>query len=168
MIFLKVRKSISHIIFNKKQTMTQRSSVEIPEPEQGLPSLRSPYGLLQWLSSTDHKQLGIMYLWMALFFFLLGGAEALLMRLQLAWPELEFLAPKTYNQLFTIAVGFEDRIDGVYCYLDAEAGGDFSDPPLNDPYVAYEGCWAQQEYAWTIPDNNPTYFAVRSYDENAD
>ncbi|BDD06070.1 cytochrome c oxidase subunit I [Aureibacter tunicatorum] len=74
----------------------------IPEPETPLPSIKTGYGLLQWLSSTDHKQLGIMYLWMALFFFLVGGAEAMLMRAQLALPELNLLGPEVYNQLFTM------------------------------------------------------------------
>ncbi|BDD12424.1 cytochrome c oxidase subunit 1 (plasmid) [Fulvitalea axinellae] len=75
---------------------------DVPEPGVPLPSLRSTYGLVQWLSSTDHKQLGIMYLWTGLFFFLVGGLEAMLMRLQLAWPELNLLGPEAYNQLFTM------------------------------------------------------------------
>ena len=74
---------------------------EIPEPSS-LPALNSNYGLLQWLSSTDHKQLGILYLWMSLFFFLIGGIEALLIRIQLSVPELDFLSPELYNQIFTM------------------------------------------------------------------
>jgi cytochrome c oxidase subunit I len=59
-------------------------------------------GLLSWVSSVDHKQIGIMYFLASLFFFLVGGLEALLMRTQLARPENTFLSPQAYNQLFTM------------------------------------------------------------------
>src|ERR1700758_116950 len=78
--------------------------VEIPEPQTSLPNINvsNSQGLLQWISSVDHKQIGIMYLLVALFFFLLGGTFALLMRIQLAIPENHFLSPQLYNQLFTM------------------------------------------------------------------
>ena len=59
-------------------------------------------GLLSWVSSVDHKQIGIMYLLGALFFFILGLIEALLIRTQLAVPENTFLSPALYNQIFTM------------------------------------------------------------------
>ncbi len=76
----------------------------IPEPQQSLPNtnVSNDQGLLQWISSVDHKQIGIMYLLMALLFFIVGGAFALLMRVQLAVPNNHFLSPETYNQLFTM------------------------------------------------------------------
>ena len=77
-------------------------SFEVPEPTESLPSIKSRYGILQWISSTDHKQLGILYLWVSLFFFLIGGLEAMLMRLQLTWPGLEIISPESYNELFTM------------------------------------------------------------------
>src|SRR5665213_3242724 len=43
-----------------------------------------------------------MYLFVALFFFVIGGLEALLMRVQLIWPLMHFLGPETYNQFFTM------------------------------------------------------------------
>ncbi len=58
--------------------------------------------LLSWVCTVDHKRIGIMYLWTSLFFFLLGGLEALCMRLQLAWPGLHILSPQTYNEFFTM------------------------------------------------------------------
>lgn len=58
--------------------------------------------LLSWVASVDHKQIAIMYLLTTLFFFGLGGIEALLMRLQLAWPGLNILSPDGYNQIFTM------------------------------------------------------------------
>jgi cytochrome c oxidase subunit 1 len=80
-----------------------REIVEISEPSScpGL-SVSSDQGLLQWISSVDHKMIGIMYLTVSLFFFMIGGFEALLMRTQLALPMLHFLGPETYNQFFTM------------------------------------------------------------------
>lgn len=59
-------------------------------------------GLFGWLATVDHKTIGIRYLCTAFFFLVLGGVEALLMRVQLAQPELKLLAPDTYNQLFSM------------------------------------------------------------------
>ena len=59
-------------------------------------------GLLSWVTSVDHKQIGIMYLLITLFFFLVGGVEALFIRIQLARPENTFLSPDAYNQIFTM------------------------------------------------------------------
>lgn len=58
--------------------------------------------LLAWLSTVDHKRLGIMYMLTALFFFLVGGIEAMFIRLQLAVPNNTLLQPDTYNMLFTM------------------------------------------------------------------
>jgi len=78
--------------------------VLVPEPAAPLPglSVNSSQGLLQWISAVDHKQIGIMYLWMAGLFFVLGGLEILLVRVQLAVPRNTFLSPESYNQLFTM------------------------------------------------------------------
>jgi len=78
--------------------------VEIPDPLRSFPNLgeSSDQGLLQWISAVDHKMLGILYLLVSLLFFLIGGAEALLMRIQLAQPLNHFLSPETYNQIFTM------------------------------------------------------------------
>jgi cytochrome c oxidase subunit I+III len=58
-------------------------------------------GLVGWLSNTDHKSVATRYVATAMVFFLLGGIEAALMRIQLARPENAFLGPDTYNQIFT-------------------------------------------------------------------
>ena len=52
--------------------------------------------------TTDHKKIGILYLFTTAFFFLVGGVEALLMRIQLGSPDNTFLDPTTYSQLFTL------------------------------------------------------------------
>jgi cytochrome c oxidase subunit I len=59
-------------------------------------------GLLGWLSSVDHKQIGRRYLVTAFAFLIIGGIEALIMRIQLAHSEQHLLTPDQYNQLFTM------------------------------------------------------------------
>lgn len=57
---------------------------------------------IAWLSTVDHKRIGILYLITALVFFVVGGVEALFIRIQLAVPNNSFLHPDTYNMLFTM------------------------------------------------------------------
>jgi cytochrome c oxidase subunit 1/cytochrome c oxidase subunit I+III len=79
-------------------------TIYIPEPSTSFPGVgvSTDQGLLQWISSVDHKMIGIMYLLLALLFFLIGGVEALLMRIQLAAPVNHFLSPEAYDQIFTM------------------------------------------------------------------
>src|SRR5438874_11883172 len=59
-------------------------------------------GIGAWLTTPDHKKIGIMYMVSTLVFFLIGGVAALLVRTQLALPEAPPLGDETYNQVFTI------------------------------------------------------------------
>jgi len=59
-------------------------------------------GLASWLTTTDHKRIGLLYFWTALGFFLIGGIEALVIRAQLAQPDGHIVSAETYNQLFTM------------------------------------------------------------------
>jgi cytochrome c oxidase subunit I len=59
-------------------------------------------GLLGWFSETGHKEIGLRYIITAFCFFILGGLEAALMRIQLARPDNNFLGPDLYNQVFTV------------------------------------------------------------------
>jgi cytochrome c oxidase subunit I len=59
-------------------------------------------GIYAWIATVDHKKIGILYLLTALVFFVIGGGEALVMRLQLAQPNGTFVDPDTFNQLFTM------------------------------------------------------------------
>jgi cytochrome c oxidase subunit 1 len=59
-------------------------------------------GLWSWITTVDHKRIGILYGTSAFIFFLLGGIEALLIRIQLGSPENTFLSPERYNELFTM------------------------------------------------------------------
>lgn len=58
-------------------------------------------GLGGFLTSVDHKEIGIRYIVTAFVFLALGGVEALIMRIQLAGPNLTVLTPEQYNQLFS-------------------------------------------------------------------
>ncbi len=57
---------------------------------------------LGWLTTTDHKRIGLRYILTAFIFFILAGLNAGLMRLQLAWPESHIVGPDRYGQLFTV------------------------------------------------------------------
>lgn len=58
-------------------------------------------GLYGWLATVDHKKLGVRYIVTAFAFLVLGGIEALIMRVQLYRPEQHLLTPEQYNQLFS-------------------------------------------------------------------
>jgi cytochrome c oxidase subunit I len=62
----------------------------------------APTGVWSWLTTVDHKKVGIMYFWVSFFFFLVGGLQALLVRTQLIVPNNTFLSADLYNQLFTM------------------------------------------------------------------
>src|SRR5437660_9084820 len=59
-------------------------------------------GVLGWLTTTDHKRIGIMYFFTALAFFGAGGVEALLIRTQLIGPHQTVLSPQAYDEVFTM------------------------------------------------------------------
>ncbi|MFP5355580.1 MAG: cbb3-type cytochrome c oxidase subunit I, partial [Gemmatimonadota bacterium] len=59
-------------------------------------------GLMGWLTTTDHKKIGTLYLHTSLFFFVFGGLEAILMRWQLMRPNSTVLTAEQFNQLFTM------------------------------------------------------------------
>ena len=57
---------------------------------------------VDWVTTTDHKKIGIMYLVLTFVFFILGGVEALLMRLQLGVPNNTLITGEHYNELLTM------------------------------------------------------------------
>jgi cytochrome c oxidase subunit 1 len=69
----------------------------LPRPRAYDDSFFKPISL--WLTTTDHKLIGIMYMVTAMFSFVIGGLFALLIRLQLSQPNLKIVDPETYNQL---------------------------------------------------------------------
>ena len=83
---------------NGASTMAQ-----LVRPEVVMHGLKEqPKGWLSWLTTTDHKRIGIMYLFATFLFFILGGVEALIMRVQLAVPDNTAVTPETYNGLVSM------------------------------------------------------------------
>ena len=60
------------------------------------------HGVWSWITTVDHKRIGLLYAVTAFLFFFIGGLEALLVRIQLAQPNGEVLSADAYNQLFTM------------------------------------------------------------------
>ncbi|MEA3077192.1 MAG: cytochrome c oxidase subunit [Actinomycetota bacterium] len=76
-----------------------------PSSATDVPLLKRPRsldGFWGWLTTVDHKRIGILYGGTSLIFFLLGGFEALLIRTQLAQPDNHLLSADAYNQVFTM------------------------------------------------------------------
>src|SRR6266540_4603321 len=62
----------------------------------------APVGVFRWLTTTNHHEIGILYLANSFLFFLIGGVLALLMRAELAYPGPTIVDPNTYTELFTM------------------------------------------------------------------
>ena len=83
-------------------------ATETASPAPGVTSNAPPRdhdhdtGLWSWITTVDHKRIGIMYFVTSLVWFFVGGIEALIIRLQLWGPELEVISAELYNQLFTM------------------------------------------------------------------
>jgi cytochrome c oxidase subunit 1 len=61
-----------------------------------------PETLHEWVITVDHKKLGLMYIGTGLFFLVLGGIEAMIMRIQLAVAHAHFVSPQVFNRMFTM------------------------------------------------------------------
>ncbi|HIE91251.1 MAG: cytochrome c oxidase subunit I [Methylophilaceae bacterium] len=61
-----------------------------------------PTGVMRWVASTNHKDIGTMYLWFSLFMFFFAGALALGIRAELFQPGLQFMEPENFNRLTTL------------------------------------------------------------------
>ena len=60
------------------------------------------YGIRSWLLTVDHKRIALLYLVSISLFFFLGGAFAVLIRLELLTPQVDLVQAETYNKLFTM------------------------------------------------------------------
>src|SRR6185369_7497815 len=72
-------------------------SVVMGKERPGIPAL-----LHEWVITTDHKKLGVMYIVSGLLFFVISGLIAALIRWQLAVPNNDFLSPQVFNRAFTM------------------------------------------------------------------
>ena len=61
-----------------------------------------PSGVLRWIMTTNHKDIGTMYLWFSFTMFMIGGAMAMVIRLELFSPGLQWVNPDFFNQMTTM------------------------------------------------------------------
>ena len=59
-------------------------------------------GLMRWLLTTNHKDIGSLYLWFSFSMFLIGGAMAMVIRAELFQPGMQIVEPEFYNQMLTL------------------------------------------------------------------
>src|SRR5210317_1176957 len=59
-------------------------------------------GFTRWITTTNHKDIGTLYLWLAFIMLLTGGAMALVIRAELFQPGLQFVEPEFFNQMTTL------------------------------------------------------------------
>ena len=90
-------------IIDEPRIELERAKVVTPVEAMGVFARpKGDTGWKSWITTVDHKKIGLMYGATALFFFVVGGCEALLIRLQLARPNGTILGAETYNELFTM------------------------------------------------------------------
>src|SRR5437588_7611550 len=78
------------------------AAFETPTPRHLFRRPVHPTGLWSWFTTIDHKRIGLLYSATAFVFFLVGGIEALVIRLQLGGPNGHVVDANTYNQIFTM------------------------------------------------------------------
>ncbi|HMG97015.1 MAG TPA: cbb3-type cytochrome c oxidase subunit I, partial [Gemmatimonadaceae bacterium] len=78
------------------------ASTAYPAPAHAPAYSGGQSGLWAWLTTVDHKRIGILYLYTALGFFMFGGLEAIVIRAQLGAPNQHIVSAEFYNQLFTM------------------------------------------------------------------
>ena len=92
-------------IIEEERPLALEAGETVTVAEKPLGALSRPQGdtgWKSWLFTVDHKKIGIMYGAAALVFFVIGGIEALLIRIQLSRPDNSFLSEDVYNQVFTM------------------------------------------------------------------
>jgi cytochrome c oxidase subunit 1 len=81
-------------------TFAERPALTLPT--QGLQPTRKGGAFVKWVTTTDHKRIGYLYLFTTFAWFLIAGLLALILRSELARPGLQFLSNEQYNQIFTM------------------------------------------------------------------
>jgi cytochrome c oxidase subunit 1 len=107
-------------------------------------SVKRYSGLMDWLTTVDHKKIGILYLLAGGFFFLIGGLEAVLIRIQLMYPEFDFVAAHTYNELLTMhgtTMIFLAAMPMIFAMLNAIVPLQIGARDVAYPFVNALGFW---------------------------
>jgi cytochrome c oxidase subunit 1 len=81
-------------------TFAERPALTLPT--QDLQPTRKGNAFVKWVTTTDHKRIGYLYLFTTFAWFLIAGLLALILRSELARPGLQFLSNEQYNQIFTM------------------------------------------------------------------
>jgi cytochrome c oxidase subunit 1 len=101
-------------------------------------------GIMDWLTTVDHKKIGILYLIAGGFFFLVGGLEAILIRIQLIAPEMNFLPAHTYNELLTMhgtTMIFFAAMPMIFGFMNAVVPLQIGARDVAFPFVNALGFW---------------------------
>ncbi|MCF6136971.1 cytochrome c oxidase subunit I [Pseudalkalibacillus berkeleyi] len=100
--------------------------------------------LWDWLTTVDHKKIGILYLISGGFFFLVGGLEAVLIRIQLMSPEMAFLTGDMYNQVLTMhgtTMIFLAAMPVIFAFMNAVVPLQIGARDVAFPFVNSLGFW---------------------------
>ena len=81
---------------------TPSGGIALPAAPAGSAVATRSGGVYSWITTVDHKKIAIMYILASTIFFVLGGLEAVVMRIQLSRPENDLVSPQAYNELFTM------------------------------------------------------------------
>ncbi|MGO4496121.1 cytochrome c oxidase subunit I [Paenibacillus sp. 2RAB27] len=101
-------------------------------------------GLMDWLTTVDHKKIGILYLLAGGFFFLVGGLEAILIRIQLAYPDQHIFVGDSFNQLTTMhgtTMIFFAAMPVIFAFMNAIVPLQIGARDVAFPFVNSLGFW---------------------------
>jgi cytochrome c oxidase subunit I len=101
-------------------------------------------GIMDWLTTVDHKKIGILYLLAGGFFFLIGGLEAILIRIQLAYPDQKIFIGDTFNQLTTMhgtTMIFLAAMPAIFGFMNAIVPLQIGARDVAYPFVNALGFW---------------------------
>ncbi len=101
-------------------------------------------GIMDWLTTVDHKKIGILYLIGGGFFFLVGGFEALLIRIQLMFPEMGFIPAHTFNEFITMhgtTMIFFAAMPLIFAFMNAIVPLQIGARDVAFPFVNALGFW---------------------------
>jgi cytochrome c oxidase subunit I len=101
-------------------------------------------GLMDWLTTVDHKKIGILYLLAGGFFFLVGGLEAILIRIQLAFPDQHIFIGDSFNQLTTMhgtTMIFFAAMPVIFAFMNAIVPLQIGARDVAFPFVNSLGFW---------------------------
>src|SRR5258705_2160785 len=92
---------VNQVLFPGMRNEEQRVQTPIPL-DIDVPSQQEPKGILRWLTATNHKDIGTLYLGFSFAMFLVGGLMALMIRAELFQPGLQIVQPELFNELTTL------------------------------------------------------------------